>query len=176
MGLYESVPEYDMEMQTPVQSIESIRVSRKERADGTVVRIKETFLSDGTSYTEEKIVSRPSTSTSTPRIPSTRTPQSRHHRHNNNDRRPFACEFQNRHHQTITDHCIEFLPTSIDKPAPVNILSHYRLPQSKSSWVYAIVFRFTCTLFLLLLSALVAAWVLQCYRPLGYNIQTLFHL
>ena len=157
-----------MEMKILERSIESIRVSRKEKADGTVVRIKETFLSDGTSYKEEKIVSLPATSTSTPEA-SQQTPNGDHQ---TNDKRLF--HFPYGRHPT-RDHSIQFLPTSIDKPTPITILPHYRLPESKSSRVCMVLFRFYTILAILLILSLAAAWALPHDR-LMQAMNNLFNL
>jgi hypothetical protein len=65
------VDDVDLELQEEEEeeaSIVSITVSRREKPDGSVVRIKETFLSDGTSQRQEQpVMSRPQ-----PRLPSRR--------------------------------------------------------------------------------------------------------
>jgi hypothetical protein len=150
-----------MENPTSGQSINSIRIARKVKANGTIVRIKETFFSDGTSYTEEKVVFRPSTSAPNP---PTRASKSRCY-----DKGTRLVEYHKKD-QPISDHSLQYLPTSIDKPAPVTILPHYRLPQSKSSRVYLILRKFIFLLVLLSLSALVAAWILVQDRSIDWYI------
>jgi hypothetical protein len=165
MTRYGLVPQHDLERQTSGPCIESIRVSRKEKADGTVVRIKETFFSDGTSSAEEKIISRPSKSLLNP---SSREQKSRHR---SREKRTIPSSTQ---HQPTNDHSMEFLPISIDKPAPIMILPHYRLPQSKSSRIYVIMCRFCLLLFLFMLC--LAIWWFQGQNHPTQYIQNLFNL
>lgn len=156
---YYPLPLYDMEDQTSGRSIDSIRITRKLKTNGTTVRIKETLFSDGTSSKEEKVVFCPSSSTPNPHV---RTLKSHGYR---NDTRLVECS---NHDHTTRDHSLEYRPTSIDKPAPVTIMAHYRLPQSTSSRIYPILRILFLLLLLLSLCGLITAWFLAPDRSIEW--------
>jgi hypothetical protein len=164
---YEDDPESRLSFDEP--SIVSITVSRQEKPDGSIVRVKETFLSDGTSYREETAVPRrdlaaggasgrivTSTSTNT-----NQSPQS---------------QYFYRSHKPSRKHSYEILPTHFmtDKPEPLVLHHKMALPQSKdprSRMMYYVCCR--CALFVsaLLLVALLFAWLL-----LGENGSSLLEM
>jgi hypothetical protein len=144
---------------TSPPSIVSITVSRKEKPDGTIVRIKETFLADGTTRTEETIVPRRNfVSTTTAPVAVTRT------KNNNalckNSPKTKSCKSNDQHR-------VEYIPGNMmigDRPGSIMIFNkNTRLPQStdpRSRMMYYMLCRCTITLFVLSVVLAVGAWFL----------------
>ena len=158
---YEDFDEVDVESRLSFDeepSIVSITVSRKIKPDGTIVRVKETFLSDGTSYQEETAVPR--------RKPAAggagRIAASTNHNTNGKQQsrhRPYKTYKQSRKHS------MEILPTHFmpDKPAPFVLNHTMSLPQSqdpKSRMMYYVCCRCTLILLSLLLVGALSIWFL----------------
>mmetsp|Transcript_17135 Transcript_17135/g.27791 ORF Transcript_17135/g.27791 Transcript_17135/m.27791 type:complete len:204 (-) Transcript_17135:420-1031(-) len=162
----------DLEIQSSSleRSIVSITVSRKEKPDGTLVRIKETFLSDGTSYQEE-----------------TPIPQRTEGKHTvgSDDDKP-SVYYSPRSHSTNQmtrhkniyapmkprKHSMQFLPTNVmdGRPEPLIIKHNARLPQSKdprARLIYYLFCRCTFLLSMLLLFGSILAWFLLMDDPVG---------
>jgi hypothetical protein len=128
----------DLELQTPHDqpSIVSITVSRKEKPDGSIVRIKETFLSDNTSYLEELNVPRHKQIQASP-VTRLTTYQPQHHQrqqtrpqqphdHNNSTFAPSVSTSNTKHH------IMEYLPLDQYPFEPMTILANAKLPQSRN--------------------------------------------
>jgi hypothetical protein len=163
---------YDVELQTPHHqpSIVSITVSRKEKPDGSIVRIKETFLSNNTSSLEELNVPRRKQTRASP-VTRLTTYQPQHHQrqqarpqqshdHNNSTFATSVTTSKTKHH------IMEYLPLDQYPFEPMTIHANAKLPQSRNSQTRLLWYLLCrCTIMMaMLLVICVVAFSLICWN------------
>jgi hypothetical protein len=127
---YDDDDDDDMELQRQYDepSIISITVSRKEKPDGSIVRLKETFLSDGTSYQEETLVPRRKPAEATTPVTNQRQ-QGRHEQPHHDTGNTLASSFST---SKTKHHSMEYLPLDHYSFEPMTIQANTKLPQSRN--------------------------------------------